>query len=151
MRSIILAALLALGSTVVSAADVKVEGAWVRGTTPSQKATGAFMKLTAASRASLVGAASPVAGKVEVHEMKLLADNMKMSPVQKLALPAGKTVELKPGGYHVMLMDLRQQVKAGDIVPLTLEIEQDGKREKIEVEAAVRPLGDASGHEHMQH
>lgn len=150
MRSIALAALLALASSPLSAADVKVEGAWVRGTTPSQKATGAFMKLTAASKASLVGAASPVAGKVELHEMKLVADNMKMNAVQKLALPAGKTVELAPGGYHVMLMDLKQQVKAGDIVPLTLEIEQNGKRETIKVDAAVRPLGDDS-HQHMHH
>ena len=151
MRSTILIALLAMGSTAAIAADIKVEGAWVRGTTASQKVTGAFMKLTAASKASLVGVSSPVAGKVEVHEMKMIADDMTMRSVPKLALPAGKMVELKPGGYHVMLMDLKQQVKAGDVVPLTLEIEQDGKREKIEIEAVGRPLSDTGTHDSMQH
>lgn len=145
----LLASLLAFGTGSALASDVKVEGAWVRGTTPSQKATGAFMRLSSAQGAALVGASSPIAGKAEVHEMKMVADNMKMSPVQKLALPAGKTVELKPGGYHVMLLDLKEPVKDGDIVKLTLEVEQGGKREQITVDAAVRPLGDMSTHEHM--
>lgn len=154
MRRIAIASLLAslltsFGAASAFAADVKVEGAWVRGTTPSQKATGAFMRLTSAQGAALIGASSPIAGKAEVHEMKMVADNMKMSPVQKLALPAGKTVELKPGGYHVMLLDLKEPVKDGDIVKLTLEIEQGGKREQITVDAAVRPLGDMSTREHM--
>ena len=71
------------------------------------KATGAFMRLTAAQATSLVRAESPAAGVTEVHEMKMDGDVMKMRAVPSLALPAGKAVELKPGGYHVMLMDLK--------------------------------------------
>src|SRR5690606_33096393 len=91
--------------------------------------------------ARLVSAASPVAGVVEIHEMVMDKDVMKMSPVSGLDLPAGQAVELKPGGYHVMLMDLRQQVKVGDEVPLTLTIEnKDGSRTTLELKAATRPL-----------
>ncbi|GAA5174517.1 copper chaperone PCu(A)C [Niveibacterium umoris] len=151
MRSLLLATLLALGAASAGAADLKIEGAWVRGTTPSQKATGAFMTLTSTGDAALVGAASPVAGKVEIHEMKMVGDTMKMGAIAKLPLPAGKPVELKPGSYHVMLLDLKKEMKEGSKVPLTLEIETGGKREQVAVEAEVRPLGDASAHKHMQH
>lgn len=151
MRTLILASLLALSTGSALAADLKIDGAWVRGTTPSQTASGAFMTLTSGSDAALVGASSPVAGKVEVHEMKMVGETMKMGPIPRLALPAGKAVELKPGGYHVMLLDLKQPMKAGDKVPLTLEIETAGKREKLTVEAEVRPLGEVPAHQHMAH
>ena len=98
-------AALAFGS--VHAEGVDVQGAWARATVLGQKATGAFMKLTAKDGAKLVGAASPVAGVTEVHEMKMEGDVMRMRAIPGLDLPAGKTVELKPGGYHVMLMDLK--------------------------------------------
>mgnify|MGYP000997398987 CR=1 FL=1 len=82
----------------------------------------------------------------------VMANNvMKMSPVPGLDLPAGKAVELKPGGYHVMLMDLKAQVKEGDKVPLTLTIEQQGKQENVSINAEVRALASgkpASGHHH---
>lgn len=74
--------------------------------------------------------------------MKMVGDVMKMSAVPSLALPAGKAVELKPGGYHVMLMNLKQPIKAGDTVPLTLLVKSaDGKTEKIEVKAEARAMG----------
>ena len=63
---------------------------------------------------------------------------MRMRAVQSVALPAGRTVDLKPGGYHVMMMDLKQQMKDGDVVPVTLVVESGGKRETIEVKAKVR-------------
>ena len=63
---------------------------------------------------------------------------MRMRAVQALALPAGRTVELKPGGYHMMLMDLKQQMKEGEVVPVTLVVESGGKRETVEVKAMVR-------------
>jgi protein SCO1/2 len=89
----------------------------------------------------LVSASSPVTPVVEVHEMAMQDGVMRMRQVPALALPAGKTVELRPGGYHVMLLDLKQQVKEGDTVPLTLVFEgQDGKRETLEVKAPVRAL-----------
>ena len=127
-------------------AQVSVQDAWVRATVPQQKATGAFMRLTAAQDMRLVSASSPAAGVTEVHEMKLVDNVMKMRAVPVLDLPAGQAVELKPGGYHVMLLDLKVQLKEGDSVPLTLTIEnRDGSRQTLEVKAPVRPLAAAGG------
>ncbi|MGL4505135.1 MAG: copper chaperone PCu(A)C, partial [Aeromonas sobria] len=83
-------------------------------------------------------ARSPAAGVVEIHEMRMDNNVMRMRAVPSLALPAGRTVELKPGGYHMMLMDLKQQMKEGEVVPVTLVVESGGKRETIEVKATVR-------------
>lgn len=144
-------ALAALSGPV--AAQVKVAEPWVRATVPQQKATGAFMNLTAEKGARLVEAKSPVAGIVEIHEMAMENNVMKMRAVPGLDLPAGKPVELKPGGYHVMLMDLKEQMKDGQSVPITLVVEdKDKKRQSIEVKAVVRPLTNdgkkKSGHQH---
>ena len=114
----------------------------MRGTVPEQKATGAFMQITATHGGKLVAVSSPVAGIVEIHAMSMSGNVMNMHAIPELALPAGKAVELKPGGYHVMLLDLKQQMKDGDTVPLTLVVEgKDGKRETIEVKAPVKALG----------
>jgi copper(I)-binding protein len=121
-----------------AAAQVTVTDPWIRGTVPQQMATGAFMQLKSAKDAKLVEARSPVAGVVEIHEMKLENNVMRMRAVPALDLPAGRTVELKPGGYHVMLMDLKQTMKEGEVVPVTLVVESAGKREAIEVKATVR-------------
>ena len=141
-------------------AQVSVKDAWVRATVAQQKATGAFMQLQSAQDAKLVSAQSPVAGVTEVHEMAMDNGVMKMRPVPFLALPAGKAVELKPGGYHVMLMDLKAQVKDGDMVPVTLVVEgKDGKRQNIEVKAPARLMNkpvmgndlSRTGHSHGEH
>jgi copper(I)-binding protein len=136
-------------------AQTTVKDPWVRATVAQQKATGLFAQLTSAGGGKLVAASSPVAGVVEIHEMKMEGDTMRMRAIAALDLPAGKAVELKPGGYHVMLMDLKQQVKPGDTVAVTLVIEgAGGKRESVEVKAAVRPLGgkdDHSGHHGRKH
>ncbi len=126
-------------------AQVTVTDPWVRGTVPQQKATGAFMQLTAAQDTRLVAARSPVAGVVEIHEMAMEKDIMRMRALPDgLPLPAGKRVELKPGGYHVMLMDLKGPVKEGSTVPVTLVFEgKDKNRSEVEVKAPVRPLGEA--------
>ncbi|TFI49239.1 copper chaperone PCu(A)C [Diaphorobacter sp. DS2] len=122
-------------------AQVTVQDAWVRATVPQQKATGAFMRLTAAQDARLVSASSPVAGVTEVHEMKLVDNVMKMRPLPALDLPAGQAVELKPGGYHIMLLDLKQPVAPGSTVPLTLVFEaKDGQRTTQELQAPVRAV-----------
>jgi hypothetical protein len=133
-----LAALAALLVALPAAAQVTVTDPWIRGTVQGQMATGAFMKLQSAKDARLVEAASPVAGVVEIHEMALENNIMRMRAVPSLPLPAGRAVELKPGGYHVMLMDLKQQMKEGEVVPVTLVVETAGKRETIEVKAPVR-------------
>lgn len=138
--------LAALALAGAAQAQVTVKDAWVRATVAQQKATGAFMQLTSVKEAKLVSAKSPVAGTVEIHEMAMVDNVMKMRALPAgLDLPAGKAVELKPGGYHVMLMDLKGQVKDGDVVPVTLVVEgKDGKKETIEIKAAARPLNTAA-------
>jgi len=115
-----LALIAALASGSAYAQTVEVKDAWVRTTVPGQKATGAFMNISAKDGAQLVGASSPAAGVTEVHEMKMEGDIMKMRPVPVLDIPAGKTLALKPGGYHVMLLDLKAPLAKGSSVPLTL-------------------------------
>jgi len=123
-------------------AQTTVKDAWVRGTVAQQKATGAFMQITSAQGGKLLSVRSPAAGIVEIHEMSMSGDVMKMHAVPALELPAGKAVDLAPGSYHVMMMGLKQQLKAGDSVVLTLVIEgKDGKRETLEVKAPVKALG----------
>jgi len=135
-------AALALGMALAGQpvlAEVTASGAWVRGTVPAQKATGVFMKLKSSEDAKLVAAASPAAKIVEVHEMAMKGNVMEMRAVESLALPAGKTVELKPGGYHVMLIDLVKPLSKGDSVPVTLTVVgKDGKKSTIELKAEVR-------------
>lgn len=133
-------------------AQTTVQNAWVRGTVPQQQSTGAFFQITSAQGGKLISAASPVAATVEIHEMKMVDNVMKMAAVPGLDLPAGQTVELKPGGYHVMMMGLKQPLKGGDSVPLTLTVQgKDGKAEVMELSVPVRALGMPAGHEGMKH
>ena len=128
-------------------AQVEVKSAWVRGTVAAQKTTGAYMELKSAKDGSLVGVESTVAGMVEVHEMRMDGKVMRLRAVPKLALPAGKTVELKPGGYHMMLIDLKRPLKKGDSVPLRLKIENRDKTvSTVEVKAEVREATAAPEH-----
>ncbi len=127
-----------LASTVY-AQSVKVEGAWVRTAVEGQQGTGGFMKITAAQDMKLVGVSSPVAGVGEVHEMKMEGDVMKMRALPGgLDLPAGKTVELKPGGLHLMLLDLKQALPKDTTVPVTLLFkDKAGKDSKLELKVPV--------------
>ncbi|PXW98087.1 hypothetical protein C7444_103181 [Sphaerotilus hippei] len=146
------ALVLALGLAGAAQAQVQVADPWVRATAMQQKATGAFMQLTSPGDARLLSVSSPVAGVVEIHEMAMDGQVMRMRAVPGLDLPAGKAVELKPGGYHVMLMDLKQPLKAGDSVPLTLVLEgRDRQRQTLEVKAPVRALGGQPMMEHKGH
>ena len=133
------AIILATLSGALWAQTVDVQGAWARATVPGQKATGAFMKLTAATGAKLVGASSSVAGVVEVHEMKMEGDVMQMRAVQGgLDLPMARAIELKPGGFHIMLMDLKQPLVKDTTVPLTLLFkDRKGVEFKTEVKVPV--------------
>lgn len=147
-----LAAAFALGALALAGApamaqdaSLKVEDAWVRATVPSQHATGVFMRLTSPTAARLVGVESDAARHVEVHEMAMQDNVMKMRQVSAIDLPAGKPVELKPGGYHVMLIDLARQISAGDPVALTLLVQDtDGKQRRVPVTAEARPLSAAA-------
>jgi len=145
-----MAILLGVSATAALAADVEVKDAWVRGTVTGQKATGAFLEITSKSGATLVGAASPVAGVSEIHEMKMDGGIMKMRAVERLELPAGKPVQLAPGGYHVMLLNLKQPLKRGDSVALTLQVETPGKKvEAVQIKAEVRDLAATPAGEHQ--
>ncbi len=136
-------------STSLLAQTVVVQDAWARATVQGQKASGAFMKLTAKENSQLVSVSSPVAGVAEVHEMKMDGDVMKMRALPAgLELPAGKAVELKPGGYHVMLMDLKMPLQKDTTIPLTLVFKdakgvQSTMELKVPVSAAV-PAGAAA-------
>lgn len=117
--------------------QVAVSDAWVRATVPGQQGSGGFMKLTSKTDARLVGVSSPAAGVAEVHEMKMEGDVMRMRALDGgLELPAGKTVELRSGGFHLMLMDLKQTLAAGSKVPVTLTF-KDAKGVERKVEMAL--------------
>jgi copper(I)-binding protein len=128
---------------------IEVKDAWVRTSVQGQKATGAFMNITAKDGAKLVGVSSPVAGLGEVHEMKMEGDVMKMRAITALDLPAGKTVALKPGGFHVMLMDLKTPLKKDSTIPLTLRFKDaQGKESTLDLQVNVStqaPGGASSG------
>jgi copper(I)-binding protein len=139
---------LALASLAITggssfAQTIEVKDAWVRASVQGQMATGAFMKLKSKNGAQLVSVSTPVAGIAEVHEMKMEGDVMKMRAVPELELPVGKTVELKPGGYHVMLMDLKATLKKDSSVPLTLVFKDKAGQEsrlQLQVPVAVMPV-----------
>jgi copper(I)-binding protein len=149
-----LAAGLTLAAPALRAQTLVVTDPWVRGTVAQQKASGFFARLSAPAGATLLAVTSPLADTVEIHEMAMEGSTMRMRPLPAgLELPAGQTVELKPGGYHVMLIGLKHPLGAGQTVPLTLTIERrDGTRESIAVQAPVRPLGAPAmpegGHKH---
>lgn len=145
MKKLLIASLITISAGAwAQQPTVKVDSAWVRGTVAMQKATGAFMRLTPSANARLVAASSPVAGVVEIHEMSMENDVMKMRQIQGLDLPAGKTTELKPGGFHIMMMALKGPVKAGDTVPLTLTFEDASKATFTqELKVPVQALGNA--------
>jgi hypothetical protein len=146
MKHLLIASLLTLASAAaVAQTQVEVKDAWVRATVQQQKTTGAFMQLNAKQDARLVEVRAPIASTVEIHQMSMENNIMRMRAVAGIDLPAGKSVELKPGGYHIMLINLKQQIKDGDLVPVTLVVEgKDKKRQTIELQVPARPLNSAA-------
>ncbi len=138
---------LALLVQTAMAADVKVENVWMRATAPGQQVAGAYMDITSPDNARLVGAQSTAAGSMEIHLMRMNHGVMEMREIKALPLPKGKTVKLAPGGFHLMLFDLKQPFKTGETVPIKLTIETaNNKRETVEVTAQVRDLGSQMMH-----
>lgn len=136
LKDVMLAAFaLALCAAPVRADDVKagdlvISQAWSRATPGGAKVAGGFMTIENKGSApdKLVGVSAEIAGKVEVHEMAMDNGVMKMRPLDKgLVIEPGKTVKLAPGGYHLMLQDLKGSFKEGEKVPVTLEFEKAGK------------------------
>ena len=131
------------------AQSVAIQDAWVRGTVAGQSATGAFMSLTSRAPARLVAAASPVARAAEIHAMRMEGGVMRMLAVGVIDLPANRTVKLAPGGYHLMLLDLRRTLMAGERVPISLTFElAGGRRETMELDVEVRPVTGEPKHAH---
>lgn len=146
-RLLLIAAVVA-PSAAPAADAIRVIDPWARATVAGQKVGGVYMEITSPRDARLTGVASPVAGAAEVHLMTMDGGTMKMRAVGALALPAGRPVKLAPGGYHIMLFDLKKPLVAGEKVPLTLVIEEAGKRtRKIAVNAIVRASDHGAGHD----
>ena len=143
-------ALATLSGMSAAAPPVAVEAAWARATVPGQPAGGAFLRLRNRGGADrLMAASSPAAAEVELHEMAMDGDVMRMRQVEGIALPAGGTVELQPGGLHLMLTGLKAPLKAGSRVPLTLRFEKAGELAvQVEVKAATAV---PKAHEHSGH
>jgi copper(I)-binding protein len=149
MALAMLAAALASGTALAEeykANTLRISNAFVRATPPGAKVAGAFMSIENQGKEAdrLVSASSPVAGLVEIHEMAMDGGMMKMRAIKGVDLKPGATVELRPGGYHVMLEDLKQPLKQGDQIPVLLTFEKAGT---VEIKVKVEPMG-AAAHAH---
>ena len=133
------------------AAHVAAEGAWARASVAGQQATGAFVRLTAKEPLRLVGVRTPAAAVGEIHEMKMEGDVMRMRALDGLDLPAGQTVELKPGGLHLMFQQLKAPLQVGTQVPVTLVFQDaQGAESRLHLQVPVQRMapkgGEATGH-----
>ena len=126
--------------------SLRVSNPFVRATPPGAKVAGVFMSIENRGKEAdrLVSASSPVAGVVEIHEMAMDGGMMKMRAVKSIDLTPGATVEFRPGGYHVMLEELKQPLKQGDQIPVLLTFEKAGT---MEIKVKVEPMG-AAAHAH---
>ena len=118
-------------SQTVTTNAIKVENAYTRATVPGQQVAGGFMKIEnkGASVDQLLSASSPVAGEVQLHEMAMEGNVMKMRQVKDIAVPAGGAVELKPGGLHLMFMNIKAPLTAGETIPVKLKFAKAGELE----------------------
>jgi periplasmic copper chaperone A len=143
-----IALLLASGAFAQS---VKIENAWARATVPGQKTGSVYVDLTSAADSALVAIGSPVAERAELHSMSMDGGVMRMRALPRIELPAGKTVKLAPGGMHVMLVGLKQPLKAGDKIPVTLSLQASGMSPttlKLEIPVRAADAAAESAHKH---
>jgi periplasmic copper chaperone A len=123
--------------------SIKVDHAYIRATVPGQQVAGGFMKIENKGIADqLLSASSPAAGEVQLHEMAMEGSVMKMRQVKDIPVPAGGSVELKPGGLHLMLMNIKAPLAAGESVPVKLKFAKAGE---VEVKMPVNAMGQAGG------
>lgn len=154
MKSRLLFAAAALLLPLAAHAEVTAANVWARPAVAGQTATGVFMKLQTTDPVTLIGGSTPAAQSVEVHEMKMDGDVMKMRRLDKgLPLSPDKATELAPGGLHIMLIGLEKPLAVGDKIPLTLQFESvEGDPQTLETTAEVRSLtGHEGDHGHMAH
>jgi copper(I)-binding protein len=141
LLALALASLVSMPALAQAQAQISVSEPWIRATVPQAKVAGAFMQLKSAKAVKLVEVKSPVAGRVELHQMAMEGQTMRMRAVESIDLPAGQTVNLASGGYHVMLFELRHQLKEGEQVPLTLTVvDAAGKHENVALTVPVKPM-----------
>lgn len=140
-------------SAGVYAGDIQVEAAWSRATAPGQNTAMVDLTITSAKEARLVGFSCLVSKTAEMHNMTHDSGIMKMREVKAIDLSAGRRVALGENGYHLMLIGLKSPLKAGESLPLTLNINVAGKEMKVEVKAEVKPLTETMQHDmhHMHH
>ena len=120
---------------------VQITDAWARATVPGQKVAGVYLQIRSPLNARVVAVQSDAAASAEIHSMSNEQGVMRMRKLEALTLPAGETVALKPGGNHIMLLDIKQQLKPGEKIPITLIVQQRGKKKvKVSVEAEVREM-----------
>ncbi len=132
------------------AGDVTVSGAWTRATAPGQEGATMQFSITSQKEAQLVAISSPVAGTVEMHSMTHDNGVMKMHAIESLPLPAGKAVDLGASGNHVMLLNLKKPLKAGEKVPFTVTVQfADKRKATVKAKAEVKPL--TTGHDEHEH
>lgn len=131
------------------AEGVKVANAWARATAPGQTTGVVYLELTSDTNAALVAAGTPLAQRAELHSMSTEGGIMRMRPLARIELPAGKTVKLAPSGVHLMLIDLKQPLKAGDKLPLVLSVQSSGTSlTMLKIEAEVRDAAGTPAHSH---
>lgn len=124
--------------------QLKIENPYARATVPGQKAAGGFMKIENKGTADqLIAASSPVAGEMQLHTMTMDGNVMKMREIKVIDVPANGSVELKPGGLHLMFMDIKSPLKAGEAVPVKLKFQKAGE---VEIKVPVREISAGSGH-----
>ena len=129
--------------TVHAGQQVELNHAWARATAPGQEVGAAYLELKSATDQTLVKVESPAAGSVEIHKMTMKNGVMEMRMLETLELPAGQTVKLEPGGFHFMLFDLKQPLKTGESVPLTLNLkDKAGKASTLKVDLPVKRSAD---------
>jgi copper(I)-binding protein len=143
----------AMANHEVKVGDLKLEKPYARATVPSQKMSGGFVKIENKGGADkLLSASSPVSKTMELHTMSMEGNVMKMREVKSIDIPAKGNVELKPGGLHLMFIDLNKQLKAGDVVPIKLKFEKAGEVEvKFHVMDNKPPAHGQPGHDHSKH
>ena len=134
-------------SAVAATPKVKVANAWARASAPGQTTAVVYMDLKSDTDAAVIGASSSRAARLELHSTTTDGGVMRMRQIERVQLPRGKTVKLAPNGVHLMLVDVKQPLKPGERVPVTLDIEARGERLKpMKVEAEVRALHGAHHH-----
>lgn len=148
MKRYLAAVLAALISLPTWAANISVTDAWARTTVPGQKISGGYFQVTSDADARLIGVSSAAVPRVEMHEMKMDGDVMRMREVKAIELPKGKTVSLEPGGFHLMLMNLKKPIAAGDLIPVTLVVESGGKKQTVDIKLEARAAGSSGMHHH---